>query len=147
MASPITSPWRKETIPNEDLLYMRVHKNLVQSDGSIAFLAFKNHGDPRDPSIRPGMSTDWQEYSTPEECRQRASLFGKDPSKYEVIQINVGRVRQIPGQEVEHTPIYEPHSTPPILNRAHTDVYGDKTDEEVRLGFINAWEPAIPFGS
>lgn len=146
MAAPITSPWEKEEIPNEDLLYMRVHKNHIGPDGSIYFIAFRKHGDPNDPSKERGMSTDWQKYSTAEECRQRASLYGKDPNKYEVIQFNVGKVRDIPDQRVEHTPIYEPYSNPPIFNRAHTDVFGGE-DEQVRLAFFNIADPAIPFGA
>ncbi len=86
VATPITSPWAKQEIPNEDLLYMRVHKNHIDRDGKIAFIAFRNHGDPKDPSKEPGMSTDWQEYSTAEECRQRAKDINKDLDKYEVIQ-------------------------------------------------------------
>lgn len=140
MATPITSPWKKEEVPDEDLLFMRVSKKLVQPNGRILPLAFKNHGDPNDPSKEPGMSTDWQEYSTREECRQRARQFGRDPNSYEVIQLDVGKVREIPDQRVEHTPIYQP----PILNRAHTDVFGEK-DEEARLTLFQISRPAIPF--
>ena len=124
---------------------MRVHKNHIKSDG-ILLIAFRNHSDPANPSARSGMSTDWQKYSTAEECRQWAKDMGKDPNRYEVIQLNVGRVREIPGQSVEHTPIYKPHSAPPILNRAHTDVFGEK-DEEARLTLLQISEPAIPFST
>lgn len=146
VATSIISPWKEEEIPNEDLLYMRVHKSHIEPDGNIILIAFRNHVDPSDLFKEPGMSTDWQEYSTAEECRQRAKDFGKDPNKYEVIQLNVGKVRGIPSQKVEHTPIYEPHSTPPILNRAHTDVLGEK-DEEARLTLLQISEQAIPFGT
>ncbi len=144
VATSITSPWEKEEIPDEDLLYMRVHKNHIEPDGNIRFIAYRNHIDPANASAQTGMSTDWQKYSTAEECRQRAKDIGKDPNKYEVIQLNVGKVREIPSQSVEHTPIYEPHSTPPILNRAHTDVFGEK-DEEARLILLQISNPAIPF--
>lgn len=123
---------------------MRVHKNHIEPNGNILLIAFRNHNDPADPSKAAGMSTDWQRHSTAEECRQRANDMGKDPNKYEVIQLNVGRVRDIPGQIVEHTPIYEPHATPPLFNRAHTDVFGEK-DEEARLTLLQISEPAIPF--
>jgi len=95
---------------------------------------------------QPGMSTDWQKYSTPEECRKRARDIGKDPQKYEVIQMSVERIRAIPSQRVEHIPIYNPNDSPPLLNRAHTDVFGEK-DEEARLELFKLSQPAIPFGS
>lgn len=145
MATSIILPWAKESIPYEALLYMRVHKNHIEPDGNILLIAFRNHGDPSDLSKEPGMSTDWQEYSSAEECRQRSRDIGKDPNRYEVIQLSVGRVRDIPGQTVDHTPIYDPHSTPPLFNRAHTDVLGEK-DEEARLELFKISEPAIPFG-
>lgn len=146
MATSITSPFEKEDIPNDDLLYMRVSKNHIEPDGTILLIAFRAHGKPEDPSSRKGMSTDWEKYSTPQECRRRALLYGKDPNRYEVIQLNVGEVREIPDQTVEHTPIYEPHATPPIINQAHTDVFGEKDDEaRVMLRLIS--DPAIPFGT
>ena len=123
MAMPLISPWKREEIPDEDMLFMRVHKNHIQPDGNILLIAFRNHGDPGNPSREPGMST---------ACRQR----GKDPDKYEVITLQVGKVREIPDQRVDHTPIYEP----PILNRAHTDVYGEK-DEEARLTLFQISTP------
>lgn len=146
MAISIDSPWPTEPIPDNDLLYMRVHKNHIEPNGQILLIAFRNHGDSDDPSIEPGMSTDWQKYSTPEECRKRAKDIGKDPQKYEVIQMSVKRIRAIPSQRVEHTPIYNPNASPPLLNRAHTDVFGEK-DEEARLELFKLSQPAIPFGS
>jgi hypothetical protein len=140
VATPITAPWIKENIPDEDLLFMRVHKSLVQPGGRVLPKAFENHGDPNDPSKEAGMSTDWERYSTAEECRQRANQVGKDPNKYQVIQLNVGRVREIPDQRVEHTPIFEP----PIVDQAHTDVFGEK-DEEARLTLFQISRPALPF--
>ena len=119
---------------------MRVHKSLVQPGGRLLPKAFENHRDPSSPSKEAGMSTDWEKYSTPEECRQRVRQVGRDPNNYEVIQLNVGKVREIPDQRVEHTPIFEP----PILNRAHTDVLGEK-DEEARLTLFQISRPALPF--
>jgi hypothetical protein len=124
---------------------MRVHKNHIEPTGQILLIAFRNHGNPNDPGLEPGMSTDWQKYSSPEECRERASDFGKDPERYEVIQMNVGQIRGIPNQRVEHTPIHKPDNSPPHLNRAHTDVFGEK-DEEARLELFKLSLPAFPFG-
>lgn len=128
MVTEITIPWPTEDIPNSDLLFMRVHKALITPDGNISASVFVNHGDPSNPDERAGMSTDWQKHSTPEECRARARDNRKDPNNYAVISLNVGAVRNIEGQTVEHTPIYKP----PIENRAHTDVFGEK-DVEARL--------------
>jgi hypothetical protein len=69
------------------------------------------------------MSTDWGKYATPEETRVCART---DPDKYAVLQMNVGAVRSVPGQTVEHTPDEANN------NRAHTDVVGEK-DEEARV--------------
>jgi len=76
------------------------------------------------------MSTDWERYSTPTETLQRAS----EPSKNGVIQLGAGSVRVIEGLTVEHTPI--------LANRAHTDVFGEKTPE-VRLRLMRVAQWAI----
>ncbi len=73
-------------------------------------IAFRNH-----PPESGGMSTDWEKYATAEQCRNRAKI----PADNAVIRMNAGRIRQIPGQTVEHAPLPE--------NRAHTEVYGDNS--------------------
>jgi hypothetical protein len=129
------SAWEKESIPDDAILFMRVHRSLFP-DGEIIPYAFTKHGDP------PGMSTDWNRHSTAEECRQRARQVGKLPENYAVIWMPVSGVRNIPGQTVEHTPIYQP----PIVNRAHTDVFGDD-DEEARLSLLQISHIALPLVS
>ena len=118
--------WPAEQIPDQDRLFMRVHKNWRKADGTIATAAFKNHGE--------GMSTDWQKYANPQGTRQRA----KQPGDNAVVKLHVGSVRQLPGQEVEHTPDVEQH------NRAHTDVVGAK-DEEVRMKLRRIAEIVVRF--
>lgn len=135
MATPIDIPWTVEEIQNDDTLFMRVHKNLFDPTGEVLPSAFRNHGDPSDSSREPGMSTDWQKYSSAEDCRARVRVVGKDPDNYGVVRLPVGPIRQIPEQRVAHTPIFEPDSVPPSVNRAHTDVFGDK-DEEARLTLL-----------
>lgn len=107
------SDWETENIPDSDHLFMRVHTWTFARDGILSAGAFKNHGG--------GMSTDWEKYSTAEETRARGK---KPPEEYWVVKMNVGEVREVPGQTVEHSPLPE--------NRAHTDVIGEK-DEEVRI--------------
>lgn len=133
MADEMTSPWEKESIPDDAILYMRVHKNNLDSNGEPIPGAFRNH-----PTRADGMSTDWKEYSTPKECQVR----GRTPEDNAVIILPVAEVRKIVGQIVEHTPIYEPLSEPPVFNQAHTDVFGEKTTE-VRFHFMKIYSFAI----
>ena len=109
--SDIVESWPQEPIPDEDKLFMRVHRQWTR-DGNPIPGAFQNRGK--------GMSTDWARYSTPAETLNRA----KKPEENGVLKFSVGEVRAIPNQTVEHTPIK--------MNRAHTDVSGIK-DEDVRL--------------
>lgn len=109
----ILNDWPVEFIPNNDSLYMRVHRTWFKPNGEIAPGAFQNRGD--------GMSTDWSRYSTPNETRLRAR---KTPTDNAVLAMVAGDVRQVPDQQVVHTPQPE--------NRAHADVRGEK-DEEARV--------------
>jgi hypothetical protein len=137
VADPMTSQtppvWAKELIPDDARLFMRVHKNQLDADGEPIPGAFRNR-----PQSTDGMSTDWEKYSSPEECRNRA----RNPTDNAVIQLKVEDVRQIPEQIVEHTPIYQPATEPPNINRSHTDVYGEK-DAEVRLKLMRIYRMAI----
>ena len=56
--------WPPEKISDQDHLFMRIHKDFRESDGTPMPVAFRNHGE--------GMSTDWQKYATPQETRRRA---------------------------------------------------------------------------
>ena len=119
--------WPSEPIPDTDLLYMRVHKQYIKP-GRISAHCFRNHRD--ELTGRAGMSTDWNKYATAEECRTRA----RRPEDNGVIELVVGRVRQIPQQTVEHTPIQGRADVPD--NRAHTDVFGPKEeDPEIQVLF------------
>lgn len=95
-------------------------------DGTIALHgAMHNKGD--------GLSGDWSKYSTAEESRMRR----KEPSKNGVIRLQVGSVRKLPGQTVEHRPI--------LSNQSHSVILGAK-DEEVRLKLsrLAIWEIDLP---
>jgi hypothetical protein len=122
--------WPKEEIPDSHVLYMRVHKNNFVN-GSLTIVALKDHAPPE--GGRPGMSTDWCRYSTPQETRSRDT---RTPENYGVVKMQVGTVREIPGTGVEHTP--RP------TNRAHSDVFGDKNDQEIRLKLKRAMLWVIP---
>lgn len=116
--------WPIEEIPNRDALFMRVHDTWFKPGGAIAPGAFQKRDG--------GMSTDWSQYSTPEQTRQR----GRTPRDNAVVEMNVGRIRTIPGQRVEHRPFPD--------NRAHTDVLGED-DEEVRTVLRRFAEIVLPF--
>ena len=121
----VTAEWAAEEIPDMDDLFMAVHWRAFKTNGTVAPAAFRNHGE--------GMSTDWSKYSSPYETRQRR----KKPADNAVVVMNVGTVRAIPGQRVVHSPL--------LINRAHTDVQGEKSkDPEVRVKLRRAAEIIIP---
>lgn len=111
---------------------MRVHKNNLDENGWPQVGAFRNRAPEGTPLTNAdGMSTDWAKYATVQDTLQRA----KTPSDNIVIRLIAGKVRQIPGQVVEHTPI-QATVEQPVGNRAHTDVRGNKKlDPEVRVKF------------
>jgi hypothetical protein len=116
--------WVEEDIPNDNMLYMRVHENHVQN-GKLMPAAFRNHPTPQD-----GMSTDWNKYSTPQETKNR----GKKPEQNGVVKMLVQDVRNIDELIVRHTPDI------PNKNRAHTDVFGPKDEERrTKLRRIYSW--------
>lgn len=108
--------WPVEEIPNEDFLFLRVHKRWLAFGEEIPTGAFRDHGG--------AMSTDWDKYSTPEQTQARG--LRSPASDNGVLKLNVGGIRAINELTVHHTPIPD--------NRAHTDVSGDKrTNPKVRL--------------
>ncbi len=115
-------PWQIEVIPDESLLFRRVHKNLMVN-GQVTIAAFKN--------VQGGMSVDWNKYSTAEEARQRA----RSPQDNAVVKLVAGQVRQVLGQTVAHTPTED--------NRAHSEVLGEKS-VEVRTRLLEICEMVIP---
>lgn len=120
--------WQIEFVPDTDVLFMRVHKNIIRDDSPLS-IAFVNHGEGEEE----GMSTDWDKYSTPEQTRNR--VYDTRPSwKGGVIQMVVGDIREIPDQVVQHAPLPN--------NRAHTNVKGCKDTKE-RYLFMRIWKWAI----
>jgi hypothetical protein len=57
--------WQAEHIPDEDSVYMRAHKHILRGKTLLPGI-FRPHDG--------GMSVDWEKYSSPEECRQRARI-------------------------------------------------------------------------
>ncbi len=114
-----------KVIPDKDFLFLRIHKNHVFDNDKIMPIAFRNH--------EGGMSTDWSEYSTSEESRQRVRSNGKDPNNYGIVTLQVGSVRNIENQAVIHSPLPD--------NYSHADVTGEKSDKaRLFLMRISTWE-------
>ena len=129
-SSYMTPAWPIESIPDKDQLYMRVHRMWLRPNNGVSPGVFQDRENME--GMQPGMSTDWEKYSTPTESKNRS----KDPTKNGIIRMQAGKIRKVPGQSVEHKPLPE--------NRAHTEVYGDKDDPEVRLKFTRIYEWVIP---
>ncbi len=119
--------WPIEEIPDKDDLFMRVHRTWFKRDQTIGAGAFQNRGE--------GMSTDWSNYSTPEETRDRKGT----PHDNAVVGMMVKLVRAVPGQRVKHTPNWKDR------NRAHADVFGEK-DEQVRIELRRVARILLPLG-
>lgn len=91
-----------EDIPDTDSVYMRAHKAYFR-DGQLEPGVFTSKEGP-------GMSVDWDKYSSKEETRQRA----RTPIDNAVIALSAGGIRGIDALDVRHLP--EPE------NRAHSEV-------------------------
>lgn len=126
VANGIEVSWEREDIPNDDSLYMRVHRNWLDQEGK------PYPGFFRLRKGETGMSSDWDKYSSAEETHQRGRSPKEDNA---VISMVVGDVRNIPEQDVIHTPISD--------NQAHTDITGEKTTE-VRVFFGRIYQIMLP---
>jgi hypothetical protein len=105
---------------------MRVLKDDVDEEGIPEPRVVRNHIDDRGIAA---MSTDWSRYCLPDDTRQRSRR--RPPSDYGVISLNVGMVRNIPRQVVEHDPVFNDPEDPSVPNnRAHTNVLGPKSPKD-----------------
>ena len=139
-----TKIWEQEDIPDESLLFCYIFKKNINS----------KTGDPLERTFNntpfktgKDLSSDWNQYSTPEETRQRLAKQPKrkggfkNPDDYFVVQLSVQKIRtEISSQTIEHDPIQNDIVLPD--NRAHTKIIGEK-DPEVRLKFVDIYEWAI----
>ncbi len=97
-----------EEITDTDLLYYRVHKDFISSQGEILPAAFRDKNG--------SMSSDWAKYSTP-----IASLLrSKVKEDNAIISLETGKLRKIP-QQVKHAPYG--------CNYSHTNIIGRKNTE------------------
>ncbi len=132
-----------EPIPDSDMLYLRVHKNNLDSKVSdeklkIKLIAF----DPK-PEGSSELSTDWSKYSSALETQNRS----KTPSENGVLSFIVNEIRNVPlALEVRHDPMtLKEHFRE---NRAHSLVL-NLPPRKNDLGFrtklrgISKWEIPI----
>jgi len=120
--SEIGDPWESEEIPDEDVLYLRVHRlRLKKRSGAIGVSSFQEMGEGTDR----GMSTDWCKYSTPLQTRQRAE--NSRPEDSFVVALRASDIRAISGLTVTHTPDVVRE------NRAHTDVRGVRGENVLEI--------------
>ncbi|PWK70853.1 hypothetical protein LX99_04561 [Mucilaginibacter oryzae] len=139
--------WEIEDIPPSNKLYVRVHKNNINpKTAEPRPAAFKNT-----PEKGPDLSSDWEKHSTPQSSRDligKQFKYGteafKNPNDFFIVSFTCEKLSCInPPQSVQHTPQY---NNPEIVgepnNRAHASIIGDKSDEEIRLKFIDIynWE-------
>lgn len=118
-----------EPIPNQDRIFFRVHDRFIEA-GQIQPSCFRQQASA-DGSAR-SMSTDWEKYSSPAACRQRA----RNPVENSIVSFIKGEITQINGVSVAHAPVAN--------NRAHTDVCWDnKNKAVVRNRLMNCYKPVI----
>ena len=104
----VSGPWPIEDhIPDEDSLFMRVHKEDIDDDGPPEPRVFRNHLDEYGTAA---MSTDWNKYCDPESTQQRARR--RPPADHGVISLRVRTVRTIPGHVVLHAPVFRDPEDP-----------------------------------
>ncbi len=114
------APFGEEEIPDNDLLYMRVHRTYWTNPDPnyIPASCFKDLPNPG-----AGMSTDWCRYAKPHETRAREG----QPEMNAVVSMRVEDIKRIEAQGVVHDPL--------IGNRAHSLVKGPKTKPRIRKMF------------
>lgn len=105
---------------------LQIHVAVVDGDLVPETVAFRNHAGGAQVA---GMSTDWDRYATPAKTRRGAKK--RPPSDFGVISLSVARVRTVPLQRDEHSPIFNDPEDPDVPNNpAHTDVLGPKSKDE-----------------
>jgi hypothetical protein len=130
-----------EDIPNEDLLYCRIHEVNIDHEETDIFKKIKLIAFDPHPKGSTQMSTNWHKYSTPLMLQQLAKV----PEKNGVVSFPVEAVRKIPYPlQVIHDPI----STELFRNQAHSlvlDIPPRKNDIGIRVKLrdICSWEISI----
>ncbi len=145
-----TTKWEVEDVPNDAFLYVRVHKDKIESKGVSVGLpkpsAFKNT-----PETGPDLSSDWNKYSTPQLSREHIGKeyrHGKDefknPSDFFIVSFKVQDILDLDlNQKIEHSPRQD--NFPDELqgspwNHSHCSIIGDAEERRVRMIDVANWE-------
>jgi hypothetical protein len=98
--------WPVETIPDEDTVFRRVHKALldVEDPDFIPPAAFRVVADE--------ISVEWEKYASADEAMRRA----RDPLVNGLIELQVSNIRETGSLDVKHVPLSD--------NRAHANIVG-----------------------
>lgn len=113
--SRVNASQSSEDIPDDAILYMRVHKVWwSKKKKRFGADAFRDSGE----GAQKGMSTNWSKYASAEQTREEATSSAGD--NY-VVAMKAGDIRRIPGLTITFSPL-------PDLP-GHTDVIGEKTLE------------------
>lgn len=111
-----------EEIPDDDLVYYRIHHSLLVK-GELHYNCFRKQGE--------SMSTDWNKYSDAETSLKRKL---KNVGFNAIVSGNVGEIREIrePNQNALHV-THDPMNPPPEDNRSHTGVTGLHDKGELKI--------------
>jgi hypothetical protein len=77
------------------------------------------------------MSVDWERYSTADQTRARPGR----PERFAVLRLSVSAISAIRDLTVKHEPIFKPNDLPPLVNRAHSGVYGLERGRVEEIGY------------
>jgi len=137
ISEPLTGPYPSE---GELPLHGFVFRHILTESIKNSF-APENQFNPRLPEKPPGLSLNWDKYSSPESTLIQVGLQKhpikeefKDPSRFSVFKAKHSDIFDELGDDFSliHTPGFK--SNPPPFgfpnNRSHTDLNGD---EEVRI--------------
>ena len=95
-----------EEIPDGDKLFYRVNDKTLRQGSEIHAGCFRQQG----AGEQRGMSTDWERYSSAEQCRNRA----RRPLENSIVSFTKGGLERINGVDVFHAPEKD--------NRSHANV-------------------------
>lgn len=125
----------EDPIPDDHILYYRVHKGLIGSDDVVSLKAFKEQGE----GDAKGMSTNWSKYATAQLTKEQAADNGKLPEDYGIVSFIVGELKTIK-LKVKHKPLPN--------NQSHTNVNGlpdSMKDTEIRLNLRKIYKWKIKY--
>ena len=114
--------WEIEKIPDEHYVFRRINKKCYVKKDQIPIGFYKQKGD----NIQ--VSVDWEQYSSPIKCRNRAKR--SRPEDNGVVEYLVKEIRQNT-HKVCHDPTF--------CNRSHTLIIGEESKLKMALSRFAKW--------